>query len=130
MVAKKSILVVEDHESLRMLLSAMLAKDYQVVAKRDGLEALAWLGSGHLPDLIILDMEMPRVDGQEFLANLRSSGFFQSLPVIILSGSHSNDLEQCQALGIQGVLRKPFNPVDLRKTILQVFEASATQTAA
>ena len=71
-VMKKRILVVDDHESIRMLMSNFLKKDYQVITQQDGLEALAWLSKGNIPQLIILDMSLPNISGFEFLTNIRS----------------------------------------------------------
>ena len=111
---KKNILVIEDHESIRVLLSRFLGRSYQVTTKTDGFEGLAWLSYGNIPDLIILDMSLPRLSGLDFLNNIRSSGFFQSIPVIIVSGEEDTKvIKQCNRLGIHGFLNKPFNPLEL-----------------
>ncbi len=118
---RKSILVIEDHASIRLLLSKFLEKTYDVVTKRDGMDGLAWLSQGNLPDLIILDMSMPRLSGVEFLTNIRSSGFFKDLPVIVVSAEEGKGLvEQCHQLGIKGFINKPFNPIDLNDKIAQI----------
>ena len=119
---RKSILVIEDHASIRLLLSKFLGKTHHVVTKKDGIDGLAWLSQGNIPDLIILDMEMPRLSGVEFLSNIRSSGIFKQLPVVIISAEESEgDIEQCRQLGIHGFISKPFNPIELNEKIDALF---------
>jgi len=114
----KTILVVEDQESIRMLMTNFLKQEYKVIAKSDGLEGLAWLSKGNLPQLIILDMSLPNISGLEFLTNIRSSGFFGQIPVIIVSGDESKSLQnRCFELGVADYLTKPFNPLELQTKI-------------
>ena len=114
----KTILILDDHDSIRMILGNVLKKNHRVVTKKDGIEALAWFRNGNIPDLILLDMQMPRLNGITFLQNLKSSGFFKKIPVLVLSGNDNPEyLEKCHQLGIRGYLTKPFNPTELRNTI-------------
>lgn len=120
-IARKRILIIEDHESIRLLLGTMLSKTYEVVTKKDGLEGMAWLVKGNLPDLILLDMSMPRLSGNDFLRNIRQSGFFRDIPVIVVSGNDGEeDVLTCQNLGVDDYLTKPFNPISLKKRIESV----------
>ena len=75
---KKQILIIEDHDSIRILLGKLLSKKYKVTTRRDGLEGMAWLSEGNFPDLILLDIHMPQIAGHEFLMGLRTSGFFRT----------------------------------------------------
>lgn len=118
MSEKHNILIIDDHDSIRMILGNILVKDYNVVTKKDGIDAFAWLQQGFIPDLIILDMIMPRLHGISFLHNLRSSGLFAHIPVLVLSGNESEEfMLKSKDLGITGYITKPFNPEVLRKTI-------------
>jgi len=118
MSEKQSILIIDDHDSIRMILGNILIKDYNVVTKKDGIDAFAWLQQGFIPDLIILDMIMPRLHGISFLHNLRSSGLFAHIPVLVLSGNDGEEfMLKSKDLGINGYITKPFNPEVLRKTI-------------
>ena len=122
---KKQVLIIEDHDCIRLLLGRFLGKKYAVATRKDGLEAMAWLGQGNIPDVIILDMEMPRINGLEFLTNLRSSGFFHHLPVLVVSGSENPRLLlEYNKLGINGFIAKPFNPVNINETIAQILGES------
>jgi len=120
-VQKKSVLVIEDHDSIRVLLGAMLSKYYQVTTMKDGLEGMAWLVRGNVPDLILLDMSMPRLSGDEFLKNIRQSGFFRDIPVIIVSANDGEeDKKACLKWGVYDYLTKPFNPIELKSKVNDV----------
>ncbi len=117
-VHKQSILIIEDHDSIRLLLGSMLSKYYHVTTMKDGLEGMAWLVKGNLPDLILLDMSMPRLDGHDFLKNIRQSGFFRDIPVIVVSGNDGDDdIKNCLKWGVHDYLTKPFNPIELKNKI-------------
>lgn len=121
---RKTILVIEDHDSIRLLLGKFLSKNYNVTTKKDGFEGLAWLTYGNIPDLIILDMSMPRISGIEFLSNIKSSGFFGEIPVMVVTGEEGPELkEQCYQLGVKGYLTKPFNPIDLNTKIKKILQS-------
>jgi two-component system, chemotaxis family, chemotaxis protein CheY len=118
---KANILIIEDHEAVRTLLGLTFKKEYHVVTKRDGIEGLAYLSAGNIPDLIMLDMQMPRLNGLEFLRQVRASGFFAEIPVLLISGN-DNAAENAQIfdLGIADFIRKPFNPVLLREKVTAI----------
>jgi CheY-like chemotaxis protein len=114
---KKKILVVDDEKSICLLLENFLSQDYDVVSINDGLEALAWLEE-NLPDLIISDIQMTKMDGYEFLINVRQRGFTKHTPFIMLSGkSESKERIKCYRLGAQDYLTKPFNPEELEELV-------------
>ena len=111
---RKKILVVDDERTIRMLLENYLGQTYDVTAKSDGLDALNWLNTGNIPDLIIADINMPRMDGFEFVENLRASGYFKEIPVIMLSTSESStEKVRFLRLGANDYMVKPFNPEEL-----------------
>jgi DNA-binding response OmpR family regulator len=114
---KKNILVVDDEKSICLLLENFLSQDYDVVSMDDGLEALKWLEE-NLPDLIISDIQMTKMDGYEFLINVRQKGFTKHTPIIMLSGkSESKERIKCYKLGAQDYLTKPFNPEELEELV-------------
>lgn len=111
---RKKILVVDDERTIRMLLENYLGQTYDVTAKSDGLDALNWLNTGNIPDLIIADINMPRMDGFAFVENLRASGYFKEIPVIMLSASESStEKVRFLRLGANDYMVKPFNPEEL-----------------
>lgn len=118
---KERILIIEDHKSLRILLDNFLNKNYEVKTVTDGYEALSYLDKGVIPDAIVLDINMPKLGGYDFLKNIRNSGFFQHIPVIIVSSEEDGKvIERCLDLGINGYLKKPFNPNELQSKITTI----------
>ena len=113
----KKILVVDDEITICLLLENFLSKDYDVVSINDGSDALDWL-EGNLPDLIISDIEMTNMDGDEFLTKVRERGFTKHTPFIMLSAkSESKERIKCYKLGAQDYLTKPFNPEELEELV-------------
>ncbi len=114
----KQILIIEDHNGLRMMEGLFLQKYYDVITHKDGLDAVIWMSNGNFPDLIVLDLMMPRLNGLEFLVNLKSSGIFRDIPVIIVSGDEDRSIiNQCYNLGVTNYLLKPFDPRTLYEKI-------------
>ena len=115
---KANILIIDDHDAVRQLLGMNLKRQFDVVTKRDGLEGLAWLSAGNFPDLIMLDMEMPRLNGMDFLRQLRASGMFSDIPVLLVSGStDADDNAIFFDLGISDFIKKPFSMPALREKV-------------
>lgn len=115
----KRILVIDDELSIRLLLDNYLKKKYEVVCLNNGEEGLIWLQK-NIPDLIICDIQMPVMDGYEFIKNVRASGFLKHTPILMLSGEESSDSRvKCYKLGAQDFLVKPFNIQELEQVILK-----------
>ena len=122
------VLIVDDSLSVRTV-AAQLIESYgcKVSAARDGLEALEELKAGEsLPDALLLDVEMPRMDGYELLAALRASPLHQDLPVVMLT-SRSGDKHRWRAmeLGADAYLVKPFEPAELMSTLAKAIASRA-----
>lgn len=118
---KKQILAVDDDSSIRELLEFLLRNHYDVVTKKDGMEAMLWLSDGNIPDLIITDVDMPRLNGYEFFKNVRRSGFYRDIPIMVLSGLENSKLIiTCLQQGADDYILKPFNPDSLYAKINRV----------
>ncbi len=110
----KKILILDDELSIRMLLENYLGKKYDVITKMDGLEGIKYLEEGNMPDLIVADIQMPNLNGFEFLKQLKASGFFKNIPIIMLSGIESSqERVKFLKLGADDYIVKPFNPEEL-----------------
>lgn len=110
---RKKILTIDDERVIRLLLENFLSKNYDFVAKGDGLEALEWL-EGNLPDLVICDIQMEPMDGFGFLEKFRQRGYTKHTPVIMLSSVEgTKERVKCYRLGAQDFLCKPFNAEEL-----------------
>ncbi len=128
---KKQILIIDDDPNIRMLLDFVLRKRYDVVAEEDGMLGMTWLTAGNIPDLIIADVEMPRINGYEFLKGIRESGFFRDIPVVMLSGHESADVKiKCIQQGADEYCIKPFNPEDILKKIGKVLNHASKRSHA
>lgn len=115
---KKQILVVDDELSILKLLNFILSKEYDLVVKQNGVDAIRWLEEGNYPALIISDLQMPYLDGGSFIRNLKISGFYRNTPVILLSGADNLEtiVEQMQ-FRADCFFKKPFNPAELKSSI-------------
>lgn len=108
---EKVILVADDSTSIRKFVTFALRElGYRVLTVSDGMEALERLPSEHI-DLIITDLNMPNVDGFEFIRTLRETEEYRWIPVIILSSlANEDDIQKGLMLGANSYLVKPFNP--------------------
>ena len=114
---KSTILVIDDDEPMLWLIKQIL-KDFEVICKTDGFEAMLWLSKGNFPDMIILDREMPNLGGKKFLRGLRGSGIYKDIPVLFISGWIDRKLEEDLGnLNVKEFIAKPFDPVYLLETV-------------
>ena len=103
---RTTILLVDDEAQVAAGLAALLrARGYEVEVARDGLEALERLACDPLPDLVLLDYEMPQLDGEEVLRRLRRDARTSHLPVLLATAS-TIDLSRLRR--VSGLLRKPY----------------------
>jgi CheY-like chemotaxis protein len=109
-MANKAIMVVDDSETIRKFLAfALRALGFSVVAARDGMDALEKLSQNKV-DLVITDLNMPNMDGFEFLKALREDREYSEVPIIILSSlSSSQEIDMGMRLGANSYLVKPFD---------------------
>src|SRR5690606_3551651 len=118
---KKQILVVDDEPAILQLLKLIFSKEYDVVLKGNGYDAMLWLEEANHPDLIILDVEMPYFNGPEFLKSIKVSGLFRDIPVIILSVTEDSDsLYKRTPYVIERFIKKPVDPIKLKKVVNDV----------
>ena len=108
---REKVLVVEDEKSISHFISAILnSNGYEAMQARTGTEALSMISS-HCPDLIILDLGLPDMDGLEILRQLRT---WSSLPVVVVSArSHEREKVTALDLGADDYLTKPFGTDEL-----------------
>jgi len=120
----RKILVVDDEASVRSLCLACiehaLGDEYEVTEAADGDEALAAVET-ELPDLILLDIMMPDVDGFEVCRRLKGSPETKDIPIIFLTAlGDEKDVQRGLALGGDGYIVKPFNTVTLAAQITEI----------
>ena len=130
---KKIILLVEDNPDDELLAIRALEKNNimnEVVVARDGAEALDYLfGAGAytgrdmsvMPQIILLDLKLPKIDGLEVLRRLRNDERTKLLPVVVLTSSkEERDLTESYSLGANSYIRKPVNFAQFSEAIRQL----------
>jgi two-component system chemotaxis response regulator CheY len=125
----KKALVIDDSSLIHRMFKLLLPKTVQIDAF-DGNEALARLAENPDVDLILLDINMPNMNGFELLQRLKAESAFASIPVIIISteGKDEDTIRGLQA-GAAAYVRKPFRNEAVAELIRQVMERSARPTA-
>jgi len=116
--SKKKILLVDDDEIGLIITENFLKRKFEVTTTRSGKEALDYLLKGFVPDLVLLDIIMPHMDGWETYNRIKVISFLNDVPVIFLT-SISSDFEKNLAveMGANDYIIKPYEPKDLLKRI-------------
>ena len=126
-----SVLVVDDSLTVRKITTRLLAREgYAVASARDGVDALQWLAD-QTADAILLDIEMPRMDGFEFARTIRNDPRLSSIPIIMIT-SRTADKHRARAaeLGIEAYLGKPFQEEELLRHLKRLVAEHVARTAA
>lgn len=120
----KKILAVDDEKHIVRLVEVNLARaGYEVVTANDGKEALEKVHSEN-PDLVVLDVMMPYMDGFEVLQNLRRNPATRDIPVIMLTAKAQDaDVFKGWQSGVDCYLTKPFNPMELLSFVKRIFDS-------
>jgi len=109
-----TVLIIDDEISIRKLLEFYLNRFFTVITKNNGEDACRWLEDGNRPDVIVADLNMPKMDGYELMDKIRGSSEYDKTPVMILSANESsNDRIRCFKAGADDYVIKPFNPEEL-----------------
>jgi len=117
-MVKKKILVVDDEPYIvRMLETRLRSNGYDVVAAMDGMEALD-LARTEKPDLIILDIMLPKMDGYKVCAMLKFDMKHTNIPIVMLSArAHEADIKMGHDLGVEAYIVKPFDSKELMEIV-------------
>ena len=122
----KKILAVDDERHIVRLVEVNLQRaGYEVVTAYDGREALEKVKSEN-PDLVVLDVMMPYMDGFEVLKNLKSDPATAEIPVIMLTAKAQDaDVFRGWQSGVDCYLTKPFNPMELLTFVKRIFDSTS-----
>ena len=112
------ILVVEDDHVIRELLVVNLKMEgHEAVTAADGNDALEAVASQH-PDVVLLDMMLPGLDGWEVTARLKADSSTSAVPIVALSArAMQADIDRGRELGVDHYVTKPFDPIDLMELV-------------
>jgi len=119
-----NILIADDSESMRFAIQATLIDaGYSVQVANDGLEALDLAKSGTF-DLVLTDINMPKMDGFQLIENLRNLMAYKFIPILTLT-TQSDDVSKHRAkqIGATGWIVKPFSPPQLVKTLKRLIKS-------
>lgn len=120
---KKQLLILDDKESIAKIISVFLSDEFDITYFDTPVKGIDWLLEGHIPDLIILDIRMPEMSGDQFLRYIKRNGLFKDIPVIILSGEESSAVRiRMLEEGADDYILKPFNPMELKVRIRKVMK--------
>jgi two-component system chemotaxis response regulator CheY len=118
----RTILTVDDSPSMRMALRNSLAElGHLIYEAEDGVAALEWLATHNQPDLMIIDINMPRLDGFGLVEAVRAKSRHSQMPILILTTESSDQKKaRARAAGATGWIVKPFDPGKLAVAIRRV----------
>ncbi len=116
-LSKKKILIADDEQPIRSLVTRFLGNKYTVLEAGDG-EVTIELSRRQKPDLILLDIMMPKMDGYTACHTLKRDPLTKAIPVVMLTGlGYALNLKLSQEMGADGYITKPFTSQDLLSTI-------------
>ena len=117
---KKKVLIVDDEPNVRRLWRTILSKQFEVVEAEDGRQAVEIAGKQQ-PDVILMDMMMPNMDGLTACYAIRNDPVTKSIPVIMVTAiGFELNIKLSQQMGANAYVTKPFTPKDLFDKIAQV----------
>ncbi len=124
--SKPRIMVVDDSQSMRAAAKSALGEDFEVLCCENGLEAIAALAA-FKPQIVFVDITMPKLDGYETVALIRLNEAFASVPVLMMSSKGGVfDLARGRLLGFNGSIVKPFQAKDLREAVSKHLKSDAS----
>lgn len=109
-----TLLAIDDEVAIQQIIRHYFKNTFTVITKGNAKEALMYMQEGNVPDAIVADIQMPEMDGFEFIDHVRSSGFLKNIPLIMLSGNDTSEIRiRCLEAGADDYMVKPFNPREL-----------------
>jgi CheY-like chemotaxis protein len=125
---KNKILLVEDDEDTRYALAMLFRMEgFEVITAADGEEAY-YQALGERPDLIVTDINMPKVDGLSLIKMIREDGRIESIPIVAVSAVDKKNLSQAKELGAVAVAQKPIEYDQFLSLIAQVASARSKRS--
>ena len=119
---KPVLLVVDDNEDIRLLLHNLFANDYKIIEAENGIQGFE-MAKKTIPDIIITDLMMPKMDGLEFSKLVKNDELTSHIPIVVLTAKSSNEAHlQSLKTTANVFLTKPFNNEIVKETIFQLLE--------
>jgi two-component system, sensor histidine kinase and response regulator len=128
MQRKAVILLVDDQPYSIQALAVLLKEDYAILVAKNGAKALEIAAGEHKPDLILLDVNMPGMDGYEVCKQLKSNSQTADIPVFFITGrNETEDEEHGFAIGAEDYITKPFKPIVVRARVKNALNRKLSQ---
>jgi twitching motility two-component system response regulator PilG len=130
-LSSPKIMVVDDSKTIRKTAQTLLSKEgYDVITAEDGFEALAKIAD-HKPDMIFIDIMMPRLDGYQTCALIKNNADYKATPVIMLSSKDGLfDKAKGRIVGSDQYVTKPFSKVEILEAVTAHLPGSSEQVEA
>jgi DNA-binding response OmpR family regulator len=127
-VSETLVLVADDDDDILLLVTTRLRRDgFDVIAARNGEEALA-LAQDRQPDIAVLDIGMPKLDGLEVLQRIRADQTLTEMKVLLLTAkAQESDVRRGYEVGADAYVRKPFSPTELSARVRELADDLAEQ---
>ena len=121
MIDKKKVLIVEDEELIRKFFVEILEYKYELHVAKNGDEGIK-LANEVVPDMILLDIMMPQMNGFEVCTSLRNDKKFEKTIIVMVTGLSDRDSKmKALKMGADDIIAKPFNPIDVRTKVQLMF---------
>jgi DNA-binding response OmpR family regulator len=119
-------MIVDDDHAILTSLSPFFEKDYDVIAMDNGPDALRYLKETRIPDLVVLDMEMPKLNGRVFVRRIKFDITHKKIPIVLISAIDSHlIINSFLKLGVEDYVVKPFETTVLINKILNIINLKA-----
>ena len=125
---RQTILIVDDSEMNRMMLTEILGAHYQYIEAENGRQAIRLLQKNLMVDLILLDIHMPEMDGFQVLEQLNRAQWMDEIPVIMISAEDSGEtIKRAYSMGVTDYIQRPFDAFIVRRRIENTLKLYANQ---
>ena len=126
---RKTILLVDDDEIHLSIAEAMLKDEYDILIAKSGKEALQCFLQGRFPNLVLLDILMPDMDGWETYKRLKAISFLQNIPIAFLTSANGKtEKDHALEIGAEDFITKPFEKEELLNRIKVILEKPSAST--
>ena len=118
---KKRILLIDYVDVVIQVIKLYLSDNYDIIYFKSFVDGIKWLEKGNIPDLILTEISMPGMSGDDFLSYIKNNEFFYFIPIVILSGE-DNTIKRIKLLekNAEDYIIKPFNPIELKIRINKI----------
>ena len=128
--SRKQILIIDDNEFHLSVARLLLQKDYDITGAQSGKDALDHIVNGLKPDLILLDIIMPSMDGWEVYNRLKAISYLSGVPIAFLTSvEESKDKNRAIEIGAADYFVKPYNEADLKFRIAKMLEKKEPESS-